>query len=249
MRLWMAFAGVVAGLCLPGVARASGDVLLDNPSVRVSLNTYAPGELSGEHEHFVPRFVYVISDGMLQSEVGDEPPQTTNMTAGSCMYAAPVRHSLENAGATTLRLLEIEIKNATWGSRAPLQPCNPTLPREKGPVSKLERTLLYAGSDLIVSRIVIPPGSRDRTGSIRGPRLIFVLDGRSMATRLPNGSKAIATYEAALWVDEDAPLINQDSHAPLTVLEITPTSSARNEAPRPGIPSTPVEARAEHDRP
>jgi hypothetical protein len=38
---------------------------------------------------------------------------------------------------------------------------------------------------------VIPAGSRDKAGSIRGPRLIFVIDGRSLVTRLPNGSKGV----------------------------------------------------------
>ena len=31
--------------------------------------------------------------------------------------------------------------------------------------------------------------------------------------------------------DEDAPLINQDSNAPLTVLELTPTSNGKTEEP------------------
>jgi len=232
MRLRSAMLGAVLGLCLPPAARASSDILIDNSSVRVSLNTYAPGELSGEHEHFVPRFVYVLSGGTMQSVVGTDPPQSIEMTEGSCLYAAPVRHMIQNAGDTTLRLLEIEIKGATRGPRGlPSQSCTVPLPDEKESRPRLERKLLYAGSDLIVSRIVIPAGSRDKSGSIRGPRLIFVIDGRSLVTRLPNGSKAFATNEAALWVDEDAPLINQDSRAPLTVLELTPTSNGNQEQP------------------
>ena len=231
MRLRLAFTCGIMVMCLPALAWASSDILLDNLSVSVSLNTYVPGELSGEHEHFVPRFVYVLSDGTLQSVVGDEPPQIVQMVAGSCMYAGPVRHMLQNTGETTLRMLEIEVKSATRGPRTAIQACTPLVPSEKRSGSRLERTLLYAGPDIVVSRIVIPPGSRDRAGSIRGPRLVFVIEGRSMATRLPNGSKAIATTEAALWVDEDAPLINQDSNAPLTVLELTPTSNGKTEEP------------------
>jgi len=102
MRLLSALVGVAVGMCLAAPARASCDILLDNASVRVSLNTYGPGEISGEHEHFVPRFVYVLAGGTMQSVVGTDPPESVEMAEGSCMYAAPVRHMIQNAGDTTL---------------------------------------------------------------------------------------------------------------------------------------------------
>jgi len=225
MKVPVAVAGIVLGFCLSPVAQAAADILIDNPSVRASLITYAPGEPSGEHEHLDPRFVYVLSGGTLQSTARGGSPQLTPMVTGGCMYAAPVRHALQNAGDTTLHLLEIEIKNAPWRSDNALRTCNDVPPSDGAPSAHVERTVLYAESGLIVSRIVIPPGSRDRAGSIRGPRLVFVLEGGSLASRLTNGSKAIATREAALWIDADAPLINQDTHSALTVLEITPSGN------------------------
>lgn len=228
----MAAVGTVFMALLLSAALAGSDILIDNDSVRVSLNTYAPGEPSGEHEHLAPRFVYVLSDGTLQSVTESGPPQLTAMVAGTCLYAPPVRHSVDNAGDTTLGLLEVEIKGANGPSRGRAQACSPVEPEEKPRAGRLQRTLLFAGPDLVVSRIVIPPGARDRAGSIRGPRLVFVLEGGPLATRTAGGGKAIATREAALWVDADAPLINQDAHAPLTVLELTPTSGSDSSGER-----------------
>lgn len=229
MTCRMAVVGTVLTLLLPCIAQAGSEVLLNNASVRVALNTYAPGEPSGEHEHVAPRFVYVVSGGALQSEVGDNPPQLTDLVAGTCMYTAPVRHSVQNAGDTTLRLLEVEIKRASWHSDRSAQPCSGSAPKDRPQSSHVERTLLYAGSDFVASLITIPPGSRDRAGSIRGPRVVFVLDGGSLSTRLVGGTKAIATSAAALWVDEDAPLVNQDGHSALRVLELTPSSGGNGE--------------------
>lgn len=224
MRCRTALVGAMLAMLVSGVARAGCEPLLDNASVRVSLNTYAPGEPSGEHEHLSPRFVYVISGGTLQSVVGEAAPQVTDMVAGTCMYAAPVRHSLQNTGDTTLRLLEVELKRASWSSEKSSQPCTASEPKDPPRSGRIERTLLYAGRDLVASLITIPPGSRDRAGSIRGPRLVFVFDGGSLSTRLVGGTKVIATSTAALWVDEEAPLVNQDGRSSLQVLELTPSS-------------------------
>src|SRR5262245_2336342 len=212
-------------------AHAGSEVLIDNSLVRVSLNTYVPGEPSGEHEHLAPRFVYVLTDGALKSIAGSDPPDVVNMVAGSCMYAPPVRHSVQNAGDTILRMIEIELSGARGTSDGRIQRCPQRVEREMRP-SRVERDVLFAGADFVASRIVIPPGSKDKAGSIRGPRLVFVLEGRSLASRQAGGSKAIATKDAALWVDEEAPLINLDTDAPLVVLEVTPNQNNGKAASR-----------------
>jgi len=219
----MAAGAALVALAL-GPAWAGSELIIDNSLVRVSLNTYVPGEPSGEHEHFAPRFVYVLTDGTLKSVTGSDPPEVMNMVGGSCMYAPPVRHALQNTGDTTLRMVEVELIGARGTTDGRVQPCPQRVERERR-ASRVERDVLFAGGDFVASRIVIPPGSRDKAGSIRGPRLVFVLEGRSLAARQAGGSKVIATKDAAIWVDEEAPLINLDTDAPLIVLEVTPNQN------------------------
>src|SRR5439155_3921202 len=133
----------------------------------------------------------VLSGGTLESVSATGQTQSTTMTQGSCMYAAPIRHSVRNTGETTLRLVEIEIKDAPGPHDGKTQRCIEH-PNDGGPprANRVQRSVLFAGPDLVVSRIVIPPGSKERAGSIHGPRVVVVLVGGPLVTRTVGGGKA-----------------------------------------------------------
>jgi quercetin dioxygenase-like cupin family protein len=209
------------------------ELLVDNDFVRASVSTFAPGELSGEHEHRYPRFVFVLSEGTLET-VEESGTQRTTLVRESCLYAAPVRHSVRNIGETTASLLEIEIKEGRGPSKK-VQACSdlvsppPDGRRRSRESRKVRRRVLLAGPDLVASRVEIPHGRRERGGSIRGPRLLYIVRGGPLETRQPNGSRAVATEGAALWAGEDAPMINKSDSRDLVLIEVTPTAKSAGE--------------------
>jgi quercetin dioxygenase-like cupin family protein len=95
-----------------GAADALKEILLDNEKVQVVRLTYPPGTESGMHSHVFPhRVVYVLQGGQLQlTPDGSGPAQMLDVASGTTLYLPAQTHNVKNIGATTVMLMETELK-------------------------------------------------------------------------------------------------------------------------------------------
>ena len=224
-----------SGLGVIGPARAGTEVIIDNRSIRVILNNYVPAEASGEHEHEDPRFIFVVQPGTLESTDPSGATTDRSFEADSCLYAPPIRHSVRNIGRTEASLLEVEIKGAPGPTGGPI-PCmepdsEPDVTSNNRPVPggkalRLRRTVLLKEPDLVVSRIELESGVRERAARGRGDRLVYVLVGGAFQSKTPNGKRVVATQGSAVWIGGAAPLEAQDN-GDLVLLEVEPLTAAK----------------------
>lgn len=91
----------------------SREVLLNNEDIEVVRLTYPPGTESGMHTHLYPnRSVYFIQGGKLELVSSDKEtkPSVIDAPTGKILYLPTSTHNVRNIGATTVILLEHEIK-------------------------------------------------------------------------------------------------------------------------------------------
>ena len=101
-------------------------VLMENEDVQVVEIRYEPGSISPLHTHEFPRrAIYVESGGTLEITPGRKLDDGTlelvpggeakriDITAGQALWLPGQTHMLRNVGKTFIRVIEIEIKNAT----------------------------------------------------------------------------------------------------------------------------------------
>ncbi len=110
-------------LVLAAAARASaGDyvkrVVLDDERVLMVEITIPPGAESPQHSHRWGRAIYVIAGGTLELLPAAGGGRTLDLEAGLGVWREPEDHRVRNAGDTTIRLLEVEVKT----SAEPAQP-------------------------------------------------------------------------------------------------------------------------------
>ena len=87
-------------------------VRLDNDKVRVLEATLKPGDKEKLHSH--PAYVfYVIDGGKVRNHATDGKTTETELKAGEVFYRDPLTHWAENIGDTTIRVLLVEVKNAS----------------------------------------------------------------------------------------------------------------------------------------
>ncbi|MBV8252295.1 MAG: cupin domain-containing protein [Chitinophaga sp.] len=84
-------------------------VLIDNDQVRVMKVAIEPGVTVPWHSH-PNHVVYAESSGKVEITEKDKAPQVVDITAGDAMYSPAVTHMAKNIGATTIRLVIMEIK-------------------------------------------------------------------------------------------------------------------------------------------
>ena len=85
-------------------------VKVDNPRVRVFETTVKPGEKEALHSH-PATVVYVIEGGKLRNHAPDGTVTEAELRSGDTLYRDPLTHWAENIGATTIRLVVMELKN------------------------------------------------------------------------------------------------------------------------------------------
>ena len=83
---------------------------LENPRVRVLEATIKPGDKEQTHSH--PAYViYVIAGGKFRNHATDGTVTDGEFKTGDVIFRDSVTHWAENIGATTIRLVLVELKN------------------------------------------------------------------------------------------------------------------------------------------
>jgi len=118
--IWSIFA--LAALPLAG--QAPPDVKFDTPEVRVIEVTTPPGQKSALHEHSMNRVMIYLDGGHMTLTHPDGKVEDLRWKAGDVLWSpAGGQHVSENAGATTYRIVELELKNGPGALPAnPLDP-------------------------------------------------------------------------------------------------------------------------------
>lgn len=113
-RPMMAAALLVAALPLQGTPPSglSREAMLERLPVRVADNRYAPGVRTAMHGHAAGRFIYVISGGTLRVTNPDGTFADVPLPTGRAGWRAPERHAIENAGRSSIEVLEVELTAA-----------------------------------------------------------------------------------------------------------------------------------------
>jgi beta-alanine degradation protein BauB len=92
----------------PNVAKK---VLLENDQLRMIQAEFAPGETATWHSH--PNHAeYVLTDGKLEITDKGKPARVVEVRAGEALYFPAVTHMVKNIGATTVKMVVIELKPA-----------------------------------------------------------------------------------------------------------------------------------------
>jgi len=108
------FIALVATICAVSVnaePQGSREILLDNAQVQVIRLKYPAGSESGMHSHEFPvRTVYVLSGGDMEIVNEDGSKSRLSPVTGSVFFMPAATHNIRNIGATTIELLEQELK-------------------------------------------------------------------------------------------------------------------------------------------
>jgi quercetin dioxygenase-like cupin family protein len=84
-------------------------VVLENDRVRAHRIDYPAGTRSERHTHAHPRVVVVLEGGTLEVRADDGAARTFRLRAGDVVWRPAETHALVNTGATTVRLIEIDL--------------------------------------------------------------------------------------------------------------------------------------------
>lgn len=87
--------------------------LFENDQVLVIETTYAPGGSVPSHTHRSPHVVYVVEGGTLETTGPDGAVETVDVQPGRTLWRAAQAHSTRNVGGTRVRIVEVEIKQAS----------------------------------------------------------------------------------------------------------------------------------------
>ncbi|MBI4540971.1 MAG: cupin domain-containing protein [Gemmatimonadetes bacterium] len=116
----------------PGVRER---LLLENEYVRVAEILYDPLAQGPRHTHDYARVAYVVDGGTLELTAADGTVTRLDLTAGQTVWRPAETHSVRNAGRSSVRLVELEVK-ATGAPRDPRE--REALPR--GPAAPASGT-------------------------------------------------------------------------------------------------------------
>jgi quercetin dioxygenase-like cupin family protein len=106
-----AAACLAAGWAAGQAARLAGrsEVAAEGFGAVAVRNVYSPGATAPMHEHARPRLVVVLSGGTLRVTAPDGSQRAVELGTGAVALRGPERHALENTGATTIELVEMEL--------------------------------------------------------------------------------------------------------------------------------------------
>ena len=81
----------------------------EDSDARVLEVTLKPGQKAGLHQH--PKHIaYVIKGGELKLTEEGKEPQTMKLPQGAVVFLPAQKHSAENTGKTTVKILVVELK-------------------------------------------------------------------------------------------------------------------------------------------
>lgn len=101
----------------PEPAQTVRRVALENDDVLVVETLYPRGGSLPMHTHTWPQVVYVIEGGTLQTTASDGTTGTLELHTGQTLWRGVQSHATRNIGKTTVRLVTVEIKNASTAPR------------------------------------------------------------------------------------------------------------------------------------
>jgi hypothetical protein len=207
---------------------AATEVVVDNTTLRASLDTYIPGETSGPADPRTPRFIYVLAGGRMRVTDAAGASREMTLAVDSCLYGSSPLANARNIGNETVVLLDVEMKRGSV-SAGTIEAClsPPPSPEEAAPAPNASnsdphrRVILLSTPDLLVTRVELASGAKAHGDKGRGMRLIYVLRGGSIESRHSNGERAMATQGGLLWVGRGAPVAAQENGSVL-LLEVEP---------------------------
>lgn len=82
----------------------------EDENVRITRWDFAPGAVTGWHEHGWPYFVVMITDGTMRVHDGERVVDVPRKAGDTYQRPAGVRHDVMNGGAAPMAFVEIEIK-------------------------------------------------------------------------------------------------------------------------------------------
>lgn len=89
-----------------------GKVTLENEKVTVISILFKPGDITKIHSH-PDNVTYVLSGGKMEYTDKGKKPQIINYKDGETIWMPAVTHIVKNVGTTNIKLLVVELKQAT----------------------------------------------------------------------------------------------------------------------------------------
>jgi quercetin dioxygenase-like cupin family protein len=109
--IWMVLLAA-APVVAPLLAENTAGVKFDTPEVKVIEAINPPGQRSALHKHEVNRVMIYLDDGHMELTTPDGKIEQVRWNAGDVRWSpAGGPHISENAGNTTYRIVEVELKN------------------------------------------------------------------------------------------------------------------------------------------
>ena len=89
---------------------ASPTVLQDDETVRITRWDFAPGAVTGWHQHGWPYFVVLLTEAKMRIHDGEKVTEATFPAGHSYMRPAGVTHDVMNGSDRPMAFVEIEVK-------------------------------------------------------------------------------------------------------------------------------------------
>ncbi|HEY1942318.1 MAG TPA: cupin domain-containing protein [Roseiarcus sp.] len=89
---------------------ASPTVLQDDETVRITRWDFAPGAVTGWHQHGWPYFVVLLTEAKMRIHDGENVVETNFPAGHSYMRPAGVTHDVMNGSDGPMAFVEIEVK-------------------------------------------------------------------------------------------------------------------------------------------
>ncbi|PWR19015.1 cupin domain-containing protein [Zavarzinia compransoris] len=82
----------------------------DDENVRITRWDFAPGAVTGWHEHGWPYFVVLLTDSVMRVHDGEAVTDVPRKAGDTYQRPAGIRHDVMNGGTAPMAFVEIEIK-------------------------------------------------------------------------------------------------------------------------------------------
>jgi quercetin dioxygenase-like cupin family protein len=90
---------------------ASPTVVQDDEIVRITRWDFAPGAVTGWHQHGWPYFVVLLTEARMRIHDGEKVTEVSFPAGHSYMRPAGVTHDVMNGGESPMAFVEIEVKS------------------------------------------------------------------------------------------------------------------------------------------
>jgi quercetin dioxygenase-like cupin family protein len=94
----------------------------DDEAIRITRYDFAPGAVTGWHQHGWPYFVIMLTDGILRIHNGTDITDVPLTQGQSYMRAAGITHDVMNGSDHPIAFVEIEVKNPLAMTKMMLAP-------------------------------------------------------------------------------------------------------------------------------